>query len=174
MLAVKYVVTSKLYSVDESVEQINGINVNFSVISPRTYKHGIREIKAIGKPAPISRGGECWTPRNADNPETTGQKEVQNTKKSWGLYILYHGQNSHKLYQNNTLGSSLGDWWGKPCQCQPSKKDSYIGTGNPIGFCQSVFLPDLKNIRMLLQCSSQATFLGDRFFLLQNVLHSFL
>lgn len=59
MLAVKYVVTSKLYSVDESVEQINGININLSVIPPRKYKHGIREIKAIRKPAPKSRGGEC-------------------------------------------------------------------------------------------------------------------
>ncbi len=59
MLAVKYIVTSKLYSVDESVEQINGININFSVIPPRTYKRGIRESKAIRKPAPKSRGGEC-------------------------------------------------------------------------------------------------------------------
>ena len=59
MLAVKYIVTSKLYSVDESVEQINGININFSVISPRIYKHGIREFKTIGKPAPKSQGREC-------------------------------------------------------------------------------------------------------------------
>nr|CDL66577.1 unnamed protein product [uncultured bacterium] len=43
MLAVKYIVTSKLYSVDESFDQINRININFSVIPPRTYKHGIRE-----------------------------------------------------------------------------------------------------------------------------------
>lgn len=104
MLALKYIVTSKLYSVDESVEQINGININFSVTPPRTYKPGIREFKAIGNPAPKFHGGECGTPTNADNPETTGQKATS----AQLCPHLWHNINLHDASGKRNRGAVSG------------------------------------------------------------------
>jgi len=112
MLAVKYIVTSKLYSVDDSFDQINRININFSVTPPRTYKHGIREFKAIGNPEPKSRGRKCWTPRNADNPETTGKKATSDQLCShlWSNINL-HGASGNRNRRAVSGRNLLGPAW---------------------------------------------------------------